>query len=421
MVTKTRLLAHELLMAVETEGVYPNIKLPQMLRASGLEKKDRGFLQELAYGTLRMQIQYDAVIEQMTEVKQLDPDLLVTLRLAIHELLNMRTGEHAVVDQYVELIKKSKARASGLVNALLRKLIRENTEIIARATDNGRDLETTFSHPKWIIDALASSRELDGLENVQALLEVNNQSPKPQMVALPPTAPPAGSHPLPLGDFAFEAMDGLSLENYRYQDQGSQLVTQIAAKASKDGNWLDMCAGPGGKASLLAAIAKGRNSKLTAIELYPQRAKLVKDSLSKFDNVEIHTADATKFNYTYEYELVLIDAPCTGLGSLRRKPESRHNKKPDQIQKLNSLQRELLSKASEIVASGGIIAYVTCSPVVEETTAIARWFLNAHTDFRILPWFDYANLDANKNRSTLQLWSDLHNSDCMFLALFQKQ
>lgn len=421
MVTKSRLLAHELLMAVETEGVYPNIKLPKMLKTSGLDKKDKGFLQELAYGTLRMQIQYDSIIEQMASVKELDVDVLVTLRLAIHELLHMRTGEHAVVDQYVELIKQFKARASGLVNALLRRLIREKAEIINKVTDGGKNLEATFSHPKWIIDALASSRELDGVDDTKALLEVNNQSPKPQMVALPPTALPENSKKLPLGDFAFEAMEGLDLDHYRYQDQGSQLVTQIAARASKDGNWLDMCAGPGGKASLLAAIASGRNSNLTAIELYPQRAKLVEDSLAGFENVQTHTADATEFNYPDKYELVLIDAPCTGLGALRRKPESRHIKKPEQIQNLNSIQQKLLSKASEVVQTGGIIAYITCSPVVEETTAIARWFLNSHPEFTILPWYDYADLDANKNRKTLQLWSDLHNSDCMFLALFEKQ
>lgn len=421
MVTKTRLLAHELLMAVETEGVYPNIKLPRMLKESDLDKKDKGFLQELAYGCLRMQIQYDAIIEQMTPVKNLDTDVLVTLRLAIHEYLNMRTGDHAVVDQYVELIKKLRPRASGLVNALLRRLTREKEQLITAATNEGKNFEIIYSHPRWIIDALAASRELDGAGEVSSLLEVNNLSPKPQMVALPPAALPEGSERLSLGEYGFEAIDGLSLDNYRYQDQGSQLVTQIAAKASLNGNWLDMCAGPGGKASLLAAIAKQRNSTLTAIELYPQRAKLVSESLKGFDNTTVHTADATEFDYPSKYELVLIDAPCTGLGALRRKPESRHNKQPGQIQQLNSIQHALLDKAAEVVSDGGVIAYITCSPVVEETTAVARWFLNAHPEFKILPWYDYADIEANRNRKTLQLWSDVHDSDCMFLALFQKQ
>lgn len=421
MVTKTRLLAHELLMAVEIEGVYPNIKLPKMLKESELDKKDRGFLQELAYGCLRMQIQYDAIIEQMTPVKNLDTDVLVTLRLAIHEYLNMRTGDHAVVDQYVELIKKLRPRASGLVNALLRRLTREKDQLIESATNDGKNLEIVFSHPRWIIDALAASRELDDVSQVKDLLEVNNLSPKPQMVALPPTALPAEAKKLPLGDYGFEAIDGLPLENFRYQDQGSQLVTQIAAKASPDGNWLDMCAGPGGKASLLAAIANQRNSTLTAIELYPQRAKLVSEALKGFDNASVQTADATEYEYPSKYELVLIDAPCTGLGALRRKPESRHNKQPGQIQQLNLIQHDLLNKAAEVVSVGGVIAYITCSPVIEETTAVARWFLTAHPDFQILPWYDYADIDANRNRKTLQLWSDIHNSDCMFLALFQKQ
>ena len=421
MITRTRVLAHDLLMAVETEGVYPNILLPKMLKESNLDKKDKGFLQELAYGCLRMQIQYDAIIEKMTPVKKLDTDVLVTLRLAIHEYLNMRTGDHAVVDQYVELIKKLRPKASGLVNALLRRLTREKDQLIESATGDGNNLEIVFSHPRWIIDALAASRELDGANPVNDLLEVNNLSPKPQMVALPPSPLPDGAEKLPLGDFGFEAIDGISLDRYRYQDQGSQLVTQIAAKASPDGKWLDMCAGPGGKASLLAAIASQRNSTVTAIELYPQRAKLVKESLSGFENTSVHTADATEFEYPSDYELVLIDAPCTGLGALRRKPESRHNKQPAQIQQLNSIQHSLLDEAAELVSDGGVIAYITCSPVIEETTAVARWFLTAHPDFKILPWYDYADIDANRNRKTLQLWSDVHNSDCMFLALFQKQ
>lgn len=421
MVTKTRLLAHQLLMAVEIDGTYPNILLPKILKKSELAKKDRGFLQELAYGTLRMQIQYDAIINQMTSVKDLDTDVLVVLRLAIHEFLNMRTSDHAVVDQYVELTKSMKPRASGLVNALLRRLTRENSQLVAKATQDGQDLETVYSHPRWIIDALAASRELDKAGPVVDLLVRNNQSPTPQMVALPPAKVPEGAKKLELSEFGFESTEAVDLESYRYQDQGSQLVTQIAAKATKDGNWLDMCAGPGGKACLLAALAKQRESQLTAIELYPQRAQLVEKALEPFENASVFTADATKFEYASKYELVLIDAPCTGLGALRRKPESRHNKKPSQIRELNTLQHELLNKAAEIVSDGGIIAYVTCSPVIEETTAVARWFLSSHPDFELLPWYDYSDAPANRNRKTLQLWSDQHNSDCMFLALFQKQ
>ena len=148
---------------------------------------------------------------------------------------------------------------------------------------------------------------------------------------------------------------------------------------------------------------------------------MVSDSLKGFDNTTVHTADATSFGYKDKYELVLIDAPCTGLGALRRKPESRHNKQPAQLQELNKTQRALLDTASSLVVPNGIVAYITCSPVIEETTAVARWFLDAHKDFVLLPWYDYSDVEANRNRKTLQLWSDIHNSDCMFLALFQKQ
>lgn len=419
MVTESRKLAYKLLMLVG-EGAYANIKLPQLLNDSGLSKQDRGFVQQLAYGTLRMQIQYDALIAQVTEVDKLEPSVLNILRMGVHELLNMRTETHAAVDQAVELSKSETPKASGLVNACMRKLSANAQQMLEKLTEDG-DLGIEFAHPKWIIDALSASREMDGAGGVEALLEENNKSPRPQMVALPPNPLPDGAVELPLSKFGFESVDGLDLSNYRYQDQGSQLVTQIAARAASGGNWLDMCAGPGGKASLLAAIANQRDTSLTAIELYPKRADMVRQGLRGFLNAEVYAADALKFDYQKNYELVLIDAPCTGLGALRRKPESRHNKKPDQIQGLNQIQRNLLTKASNITSDGGVIAYITCSPLIEETTAIARWFLDSNPEFKILPWSDYADIDANKDRSTLQLWSDRDNADCMFLALFQKQ
>ena len=419
MVTESRKLAYKLLMLVEA-GAYANIKLPQLLKNSNLSKQDRGFVQELAYGTLRMKIQHDALISEVTDIKKLETSVLNILRMGLHELLNMRTETHAAVDQAVELCKVESPKASGLVNACMRKLS-SNAEKWLEELNSGEDKVAKFAHPKWIIDALSASREMDIAGDVEKLLIENNKSPKPQMVALPPSPLPENSVRLPLSEFGFESIDGLDLTNYRYQDQGSQLVTQIAAKAAPNGHWLDMCAGPGGKASLLAAIASQRDSSLTAIELYPKRADMVRHGLKGFANAKVFASDALTFDYQSDYQLILIDAPCTGIGALRRKPESRHNKHPGQIQELNEIQRNLLSKASTITAKGGVIAYVTCSPLIEETTSIARWFLDNHPDYEILPWSDYSDISANKNRSTLQLWSDRDNADCMFLALFQKQ
>ena len=420
MVTEARRTAFELLLAVERDGVYPNIKLPKMLASSEMSKQDRGFTQELSYGTLRMQSLYDALIDFTTDKQDLNIEVRLALRMGLHELTNMRTGDHAAVDQYVELTKMQLPKASGLVNAVLRRISREKDELIRTVTSDGNDLATTFAHPRWIVDALSSSREMDNAGDVSSLLAENNVSPKPQMIALPPHPLPQGAKTLQLSKLGFEHIEGLDNSVYRYQDQGSQLVTQIAADAAPNGNWLDMCAGPGGKASLLAAIAKQRDCHLTAIELYPQRANLVRQALEGFSNAEVHAADATEFKYPKKYQLVLIDAPCTGLGALRRKPESRNNKQPTDVQELNKIQKRLLETAASVTESGGVIAYITCSPVIEETTAIARWFLDSHQEFEILPWFDFADIEANRNRKTLQLWSDKHNSDCMFLALFKK-
>ncbi len=420
MVTEARKTAFELLLAVERDGVYPNIKLPKMLANSEMNKQDRGLTQELSYGTLRMQLLYDALIDFVTDKQDLNLEVRLALRLGLHELINMRTGDHAAVDQYVELIKTQLPKASGLVNAVLRRISRDKDELISAVTDGGKDLAISFAHPRWIVDALSSSREMDNAGEVSSLLAENNVSPKPQMIALPPNPLPQGAKTLELSKLGFEHIEGLDNSVYRFQDQGSQLVTQIAADAAPNGNWLDMCAGPGGKASLLAAIATQRDSHLTAIELYPQRANLVRQALEGFSNVEVHAADATEFKYSKKYQLVLIDAPCTGLGALRRKPESRNNKQPTDVQELNKIQKRLLKIAASVTDSGGVIAYITCSPVIEETTAIARWFLDSYEEFEILPWFDYANIEANRSRKTLQLWSDKHNSDCMFLALFKK-
>jgi 16S rRNA (cytosine967-C5)-methyltransferase len=218
----------------------------------------------------------------------------------------------------------------------------------------------------------------------------------------------------------------------RVQDQGSQLATLAMTSAqpiTRGEKWLDMCAGPGGKAALLAAIAKLNGATLETNEISEHRAKLVSQALSKVDpTVAVFVSDGTTIGKDApdSFNRILLDAPCTGLGSLRRRPESRWRKKPKDVADLATLQQALIDSAWLALKPGGVLAYVTCTPHSGETLAIVDWLerkypsevalLNAT---QVLSEIN-PNLQLNPSRKTVQLWPHINGTDAMFIALIAK-
>jgi 16S rRNA (cytosine967-C5)-methyltransferase len=215
----------------------------------------------------------------------------------------------------------------------------------------------------------------------------------------------------------------------RVQDQGSQLAALALGAVetnSSDENWLDLCAGPGGKAVLLAALAKEQGFSLTTNEVSDHRATLVATALRHSGFVANQlTLDGRALPSNKKYDRILLDAPCTGLGALRRRPESRWRKNPDDLKDLASLQRELIHSAWGALEPGGVLAYVTCSPHPSETTAQVEWLLRSFGDSELMDATTILQavnplLNLNPNRKTVQLWPHRNDTDAMFIALVRK-
>ncbi len=449
-----------LVLRAVADGAYANLELPQALRRARLSGRDAAFATELAYGTLRGQGRYDAVIDLAAARPgaAVDPPVRDVLRLGVHQLLAMRVPDHAAVSATVALARDHVgAGAGGFVNAVLRRVSERTAEqwdeaVVEGVGDKTEALAITSSHPAWVIRALraallghgaATAATVD--EELTALLAAHNLAAPVVLVARPglvddqemesaadpdPTAPTAWV--LRGGDPG--ALPAVRDHRAAAQDAGSQLVALALAAAPLDGpdeQWLDLCAGPGGKAALLAALAAQRGAALVAQEVSEHRARLVRQALSPIvragGRVEVRQGDGRLVGEQEPraYDRVLVDAPCTGLGALRRRPEARWRRRPEDLATLGPLQRELLTSALAATRHGGLVAYATCSPHLAETEFVVSDVLKRHPDVEIL---DIRPLLLDRSGQPLadlgpgpwaQLWPHRHGTDGMFVALLR--
>lgn len=429
-----RLVAFDVLRAVDEKDAFANLELSRLLRERRLTGRDAALATELVSGTLRMRGAYDAVLDQLVN-RPLDAPVRDALRLGAHQVLSMRVPAHAAVGTSVDLVKdRIGHKPAGLVNAVLRKTAtRPLADWLA-----GRSLAERTSHPAWVVDALAEA--LDRPEELEDLLAADNDRPAVTLVARPGLASPEelGGTPLPISPYAvrLEAGDPGDLAAVRegragVQDAGSQVLALALTRAPLEGpdrRWLDLCAGPGGKAALLAAIAAQRNAKVLANERQPHRAQLVAQGTraARAGLLGVIAGDGTLPAWpAATFDRVLVDAPCTGLGALRRRPESRWRRTEADVPDLVRLQYELLTAALDAVRPGGVVLYGTCSPLVAETAAVVREVLARRQDARlepVLPLLPEAT-DAQSDHldGALQLWPHRHGTDAMFAALLRRE
>ena len=431
-----REIAYELLQRVATTDSYINLLLPSVLRGSNLSDPDRGMVQELSYGALRWQAQYDAMIDLLSDNSP-SVEVRNLLRLGLHQLFRMRVPSHAAVSETVDLAKKLQPRAAGYVNAVLRNADRRGYEGLLESCLSGLDsfdrLAILYSHPRWVVAELAGALELDGRTGeLEELLAANNETPEVNLAALTKAD---RSHLEELGlenagllATAFKLVgnpEPLLTETIRVQDQGSQLVSRLLARiADRDGRWVDMCSGPGGKAAILQAEISDA-SNLDCYEPAAHRAELVREALGEGTKANVVVSQGQAIP-KQSYDGVLLDAPCSGLGSLRRKPESRWRKTKKQLADLRKIQRELLEAGVDGLKSGGILVYSTCSPVVSETNDQVAWLLEKRKDIELIDISAELTalspgIELNQNRKSVQLWTHVHASDAMFIAALRKK
>ena len=423
--------AFDVLAAVRVDDAYANLALSQLLRERGVTGRDAAFVTELVGGTLRGLGTYDAVIDHLAG-RPPDPAVRDALRLGAHQVLAMRVPDHAAVASTVELVRaRIGHQPAGFTNALMRRIASHDLDGWMEELDAPLGVRT--SHPQWVLDELA--RALDRPEELEALLEADNERPRVTLVARPglSTVVELGGEPSisPLGA-VLDSGDPGALPAVRegragVQDAGSQLVALALTRAQvvgRDERWLDLCAGPGGKAALLAALATERGARLTANERQPHRAELVRQAV-RATHAEVVVGDGTRPPWPAgSFDRVLVDAPCSGLGALRRRPESRWRRSPQDVGDLITLQEALLVGALDSVRPGGVVLYATCSPVVAETAGVVRAVLDRRFDVRLEeaePLVPEAVDAASAHLpGAAQLWPHRHGTDAMFLALLRR-
>ena len=411
--------AFRALLRVEKDDAYLNLLLPSILRSIE-SNRDRRLVTELSYGTARWQGSYDAILASISSkpIEEMDVEVLISLRLGCHQILKMRIPTHAAVSEMVDLIKHQHGvGASKYVNAILRKVSQKGFQQwiseLSRGLSEIDSLCIEYSHPRWIIEEFAKLIPPDELRN---LLLRNNEPAGINIVS----RPGRDSH-----DFSADAnavRDPRTKYGYRWngqiddipnltngsvgiQDIGSQLVVEHFFDApifTEETFWVDLCAGPGGKMALLEAVGSLSNIEVWGSEISPHRCDLVKNLLQNPDRVlNIDGRQWSKVGASR----ILVDAPCSGLGAIRRRPESRWRKSRSDLQELNLLQIELLQRAIEVCAQGGVIGYSTCSPIQSETDVIIKNVLATQ---------------PVKLQKEYRYWPHIDDTDGMYLAILEK-
>lgn len=430
-----RRVAFDVLRQVTGEDAYANLALAKRLATAGLSTRDAGLVTELVAGTCRMMGTYDRIIEAASGrgLSTMQPAVVDLLRLGAHQVLGMGMKRYAAVGTTVDLARATVGqRVTGLVNAVMRKLSAKDldgwVEVLAAGEDELGAIAVRGHHPRWIVDAYEQVLPLD---EIPAALEANNVAPRPTLVVRPGLATVGelvNAEPTRFSPFGATAegapIDQPAVREGRagVQDEGSQLVAWALARVSGvEGPWLDMCAGPGGKAALLAGLAREAGTWLLASEAQEHRARLVAEALGAYpDGYQVITADGTAPAWGRGFAKVMVDVPCSGLGALRRRPDSRWRRSPADVTALGDLQRALLKTAIGSAAPGGVVAYVTCSPHRAETTEVVDDVLAGSPGVMRLRAADFLpGVPDAALGDDVQLWPQRHGTDAMYLALLQ--
>lgn len=440
-----RTLVLELLNEVSEAGAYANLRLPEMLSNSSLDERDRAFVTELAYGTLRMQGKHDAFIKAKSNrpIEDLDFSLRNLLRMGLHQLNEMRVPDHAAVGETVEIARATLGEAkASFVNAMLRECTRTPefySQYIIHEGDSATvvrsKLSILHSHPEWEVQSFYD--QFKDWSRVESLLIANNTPVKPHLIAWP-----GRSTVEELMEGQAQRIHGTSFGVYStrpprsynavverragVQDAGSQIISEVFFNTHSIGgkrslSWLDMCAGPGGKAAALYSLISFEREEdaFKANELQQHRADLVAQVIPQ-NLVSVGPGQ----EISERYDRIIIDAPCTGLGALRRRPEARWRRSQEDLKELVHIQKDLLHHGAQILNPGGVLAYVTCSPHLLETKAQVLELMHKNPQLDQLNISEYlpkgSSLDSINSDGTLQLWSDRDGTDSMFMAMFKK-
>jgi 16S rRNA (cytosine967-C5)-methyltransferase len=386
-VSPARKAAFEILNRMESTRAFSSVLLPEY--EEKLSPNDRGLCHELVLGVLRRQIYLDRVIDQFTGAKRLDDAVRSALRLGAYQLRFLeKIPDYSAINESVNLVQTAKkTSAKGLVNAVLRRISERATQFAFADEIERVSVET--SHPRWLVEKWISDF---GFETAEQIAGANNEIP---MTAFRLTArgatPPVAWEKSSIVEGAYitrsidpELRELADLGEIYFQDEASQLVARVAA-AGMGNRFLDVCAAPGGKTTLVAAVLESKGKLLVAGDVHTSRAKLLKATCDRQGagsvNVVQYDAETDLPFADGSFDTVLVDAPCSGTGTIRHNPEIRYFLDADDFADLANKQRRILNNASKLVRPGGRLIYSTCSIQTEENEVVCHEFLKATEEF----------------------------------------
>ncbi len=441
-----RKVASDVLIRVEKEGAYSHIALKEALREGNLSPRDRGLVTELVNGTIRNRATLDHVVDSFLKKRNLRPEIRSVLRMGVYQLLYMnKIPVSAAVNESVKLVHLYRMNSQkGLVNAVLRNVDRNRSrDFFSDLTDPVRKLAVTTSHPEWMVSLFIRRF---GPENAQRLLEYNNR-PAPSVIRINTLRTDEATLRRELEEAGFTAEPGPapqtlvlggrgSVNDLRAYREGhfmvqspSSVLAAVALGARPDETILDCCAAPGGKTFVLAQDMKDRGTIL-ATDVHEHKMELIRKGAAflGITCVDAQVRDWTRDQPDLEqrYDRVLVDAPCTGLGMLSKRPDLRWRKEQGDIPRLVGLQRNILSTASRSVRPGGILLYSTCTLTQEENGDQRQWFLERFPDFE--PWcpgleemFPAGKDQEDLKNGHLEITPFAHGMEGFYLAVFRRR
>lgn len=442
-----REMALHVLHEADTKLVFSDRLLERTLSKSRLDKRDRDFMTMLVKGTLRRQGSIDWVLNKYVGggVESLPAWTRVALRIGAFQILFMdRVPPSAATNESVSLVRKYCGRSmAGLTNAVLRRTAHEKDDIVFPDAKEDSDMAPAeaiaikHSHPRWMVERWV---ERFGIDETAALcaanndvahvdLRVNTLRATPQRVAdaleaqkLTVTRGKYSRQILRVsGEISVVNMDGFRQGHFTVQDESESLVA-VLLSAQPGETVLDICAAPGGKTSHLYELMKATGT-LVASDVSRGRVKSLTAALGRMkdDGVLVVVADARRFPSEAEFDKVLVDAPCSGMGVLGKKADARWRKNPDAFERLSGLQFEILMAAAELVADGGALVYSVCSMEPEETDDVVARFLQSRPDLVVDEASGFLHEDVTTDEGTMRTFPHVHGVDGAFAARFRRR
>ncbi len=436
--TQARLSAYKVLMRTESEGAYSNIALNSELSKID-DEREKSLASALVYGTLENTELFDRQIRTLTgkNAKKLQPEVRVILRMGLAQLVYMdKIPDSAAVNECVNLAKKFAPRASGLVNGVLRSFIRagKKLDLPEKEKDPILYLSAKYSAPLWLSKLWAESYGIEKCEEILSTikgrapvyLRVNTtkitEEELLKKLAIEGVKAAETKLKNAVSIEASGAIDKLSAYEkglFHVQDLASQLCCMLLGTAENSVVY-DVCAAPGGKTFTIAQHMKN-TGKIISCDLYPQRVSLIAQGAERLGllNVEATVRDAMTREED-KADFVLCDAPCSGLGVIRRKPDIMLKAK-DETEALADIQRDILKASAALVKKGGVLIYSTCTLNPAENEENVRWFLNGNTDFEPSPFEIPQWVNCNYENGMATIFPDRDGADGFFIARLRRK